>query len=111
MKLLVASLGLFALLSTHLLAESLEFDDIVMFKVEAPQPSKPRQLVLSGWCGHSAWDIESIQQKESAGEINIIITIVQKKAKGGEFKYQLTVPDGVDRVTLGEGRHVICSKK
>ena len=65
-------------------------------KVEMKATQEGRKLLISGLCGHSAYGIDELKQKEK--DDSLFIQISLKPNARGDFIFYIPVPDHINKI-------------
>ncbi|MBV9670047.1 MAG: hypothetical protein JOZ43_03740 [Acidobacteriales bacterium] len=86
----------------------LESKNVVHLKIEEPQATHPTRLKISGFAFNSSMGVRKITTKieGSAVVVSVHLSMADREA-GGNFAYELTVPDSVDEVRFGTSKTLI----
>lgn len=86
----------------------LEAKDVQFFKTSVSYVGGDTRLKISGLAFHSALAVETLQQKEEAETLHLLITLVPARpGLSGTFNYTIEVPPEVTHVTFGTSETVI----
>ncbi len=89
----------------------LEYKDVNLDVTELPNRT-PLTLKISGLAFHSVLSVEKITTKtEGASLIVYVHLTIAKPGLSGRFEHELSVPDSINQVQFGNGKHTVWKRK
>jgi hypothetical protein len=86
----------------------LEYKDVNFFEVRETQFTPIVSLKISGLAMHSSLAVERVVTKTENRSLVVLVHLTPaRKDLRGDFTYNFDVPESVDSVKFGMGRHVI----
>ena len=86
----------------------LEFKDVNFFELRQTQSNPIVSLEISGLAVHSSLAVERIVTKTEDRSLVVLVQLTPARSGlRGDFTYNFDVPESVDSVKFGTGRHVI----